>query len=199
MLEQTLAELASAGIEGLSIERIAQRAQVNKTTIYRRWPTREALVAAALESVRKQVAMGLPDTGSLRDDLIGLLTPVAEMLGQATGRALVRAALSEAAEASLGSVSTVPLAQQEAIPLRLLVARAQLRGEWDPGARADQLVFMLIGAMMHRAMLEHAPLTADWLASLVDLALRGVLPRSADPAPRAQAGGRRARRPVSQP
>ena len=51
VLTRTLEELAQAGLEGLSVERIARRAEVNKTSVYRRWPSRGELVAAALEQV----------------------------------------------------------------------------------------------------------------------------------------------------
>lgn len=177
VLAETLEELATAGMEGLNIERIARRAEVNKTTIYRRWPTREALVAAALGDVKQQLVTGLPDTGSLRGDLIALLKPFADMLGQATGRALVRAAFAESADSNLAWLAMAQLADEEAGPLQALVARARARGEWARGADVSQLVFMLIGATIHRAMLEHAPTTERWLAALVDRALLGVLPR----------------------
>ncbi len=61
----TLDELASHGLSDLSVERIADAAEVNKTTIYRRWPTREALVAGALEYVMLDLDDRLVDTGSL--------------------------------------------------------------------------------------------------------------------------------------
>lgn len=177
---QTLEELATAGAEGLSIERIAQRAEVNKTSIYRRWPTREALVAAALAGILDRAETTLPDTGSLRGDLIGLLTPIAGMLGHAMGRAVVRAAFSASSESSIAALATARLGQQAAGPLSVLISRAKARGEWRRGAKGEQVVFMLVGAMIHRAMLEHAPMTRSWIASLVDLILLGVFPREAE-------------------
>lgn len=177
VLTRTLEELATAGLEGLSVERIARRAEVNKTSVYRRWPTREALVAAALEGILDDVASNVPDTGSLRGDLLGLLGRVARFVGQPAGRAVVRAALSESAEASVAALAAARLSQQAGGPVRDLVARARARGEWRRGVSAEQLVSMLVGAILHRAMLEHGSLTKRWLGSLVDLALHGVLPR----------------------
>lgn len=177
VLARTLEELATTGLDGLSVERIARRAEVNKTSIYRRWPTREALVAAALEGVRDSVASQAPDTGSLRGDLVALMGPVVDFLGQPTGRALVRAAFSESAESAVAALAARHLSEQATGPVGDLVARAQARGEWREGVRGDQVLFMLVGAILHRAMLEHAPLTRPWLGSLVDLVLFGVVPR----------------------
>jgi len=177
VLAGTLEELAAAGLEGLSVERIARRADVNKTSIYRRWPTKEALVAAALDGVLERVSAQLPDTGSLRGDLLGLLAAVATLAGQATGRALVRAAFSESSQSSVAALAARRLKQRSTGPLRILATRAQARAEWSEGVRVEQLVSALVGAVIHRAMLEHGGLTKRWLESLVDLVLFGVIPR----------------------
>src|SRR5215471_407738 len=62
--------------EALSIEAVAARAGVGKATIYRRWPSKEALVYDAVRRVKGELAV-LPGT-SVRDDLIALLRPVAK-------------------------------------------------------------------------------------------------------------------------
>lgn len=180
VLARTLEDLATAGIDGMSVERIARKAEVNKTSIYRRWPTREALVAAALERILDDVAAKAPDTGSLRGDLIGLLQPVVDFLGHAAGRAVVRAALAESSAPTVAAMAASRLAQRSAGPARALMARARSRGEWRGGVKGEQLVFTLVGALIHRAMLEHAAITKRWLGSLVDLVLLGVIPRERD-------------------
>ncbi len=177
VLAETLKELADAGLEGLSIERVARAASVNKTSVYRRWPTRGALVAAALEGILGSVTATVPDTGTLRGDLLGLLAPVAGFLGERTGRAVLRAALSESSAPSVASLAARKLKQQATSPVGALVERARARGEWRDGVNAEQLVFVLVGALIHRAMLEHGQMTKRWLASLVDLVLFGVAPR----------------------
>jgi AcrR family transcriptional regulator len=177
---EALKELAEAGLEGFSVERVARRASVNKTSVYRRWPTREALVAAALEGILGSVSAKVADTGSLRGDLLGLLAPLAEFMSEGTGRAVLRAALSEASASSVASVAARKLQQQATSPVHALVARARARGEWRGGVNGQQVVFVLVGALLHRAMLEHGPLTRRWLTSLVDLVLFGVAPRPAE-------------------
>ncbi len=177
VLAATLRELASAGVEGLSVERIAREAEVNKTSIYRRWPTRESLVAAALEGVAAQVAGQLPDTGSLRGDLLALLRTVAELVGSPLGRGLLHAALTETSEAAVAALAADRLGRGTTAPAHAIVKRAKARGEWARRARGEQLVHALVGAVIHRAVLEHGSLDRRWLGSLVDLMLYGALPR----------------------
>ncbi|WP_051393451.1 TetR/AcrR family transcriptional regulator [Glycomyces arizonensis] len=70
ILEATLDLLAEHGtIADVSVEAVAERSGVSKATIYRRWPSKEALVAAAVESVKAPLPRNLPHT-SMRDDLI---------------------------------------------------------------------------------------------------------------------------------
>jgi AcrR family transcriptional regulator len=67
VLRATLAELDRVGYAALRVEEVAARSGVNKTTIYRRWPTKAGLVAGAVHSIKAPVT--LPDTGDLARDL----------------------------------------------------------------------------------------------------------------------------------
>jgi AcrR family transcriptional regulator len=171
VLACTLEELAQHGIEQLSVERIARAAEVNRSSVYRRWPTREALVAAALARVAEDVDRALGDQGSLRADLDALTERVAELLDQPGGRALVRGAFAEAPGSEL---PRAPLPTEGAPEM---VARARARGEWREDARPEVVLAMLVGALLHRRMLERAPLDAGWRRDLVDLLLAAVGPR----------------------
>jgi AcrR family transcriptional regulator len=178
VLEATLAELATAGLAGLSVERVARGADVNKTTIYRRWPTREALVAAALEGIADDIAARAPDTGTLRGDLTGLLWQVAAFVAQPGGRAVARAAVSAQAEADVAALAARRLEQHTSGAMEALVARAEARGEWRAGVPGELVIHALVGAILHRALLEHAPMSRRWLEEVVDVVLLGVVPRA---------------------
>ncbi len=67
----TLEELAAVGFEALSIEAVAARAKVGKTTIYRRWPSKDELVMAAIRTIHAQVPV--IETGNLQADLLALV------------------------------------------------------------------------------------------------------------------------------
>ncbi|WP_411139637.1 TetR/AcrR family transcriptional regulator [Streptomyces sp. x-80] len=85
----TLQELAATSFEELSFEKIAPKAGTGKSVLYRRWSTTAELVLAALKDY--DVGLGkplVPDTGTLRGDLIVLLTAFARVLDEPRGRAL---------------------------------------------------------------------------------------------------------------
>jgi AcrR family transcriptional regulator len=174
ILAATLAELSTYGLDGLSVPRVAAAAEVNKTTVYRRWPTREALVAAALEAALRETAGELFDTGSLRGDLHRLLHLVIARLDSAEGRALARAAMSEQSAAVVGELSRDPMVREQAAILAL-VSRAAARGEWDPCRHPpDAVLAMLTGSVMHRVLLERQPVTPEWAEAVVDVVVRGL-------------------------
>lgn len=178
VLTQTLEELAANGIEGLSVERIAQRAEVNKTSVYRRWPTREALVAAALERIADGVVAQAPDTGSLEGDLLGLLAPVVFLLEQPLGRAVLRAGMAETASTAVAALAARKFEEHAVGPVKTLMKRARARGEWRDGLGPEVVFGALVGAVVHRVMLERAPASRAWLRALVELVLRGAAPRA---------------------
>jgi len=85
----TLEELAATSFEELSFEKIAPRAGTGKSVLYRRWSTTAELVLAALKDEDAGLGRPLvPDTGTLRGDLLVLLTTFARVLDEPRGRAL---------------------------------------------------------------------------------------------------------------
>ena len=89
MLEATLQELAIVGYRALSIEVVADRASVNKTSIYRRWPAKAELVTAAFRLVVDEL-LYIPDEGSLRVDLAKFVRRFRDFAQSARGRGLFR-------------------------------------------------------------------------------------------------------------
>ncbi len=180
-------ELAESGFDGLSVERVARRAAVNKTSVYRRWPSREALVAAAMEGLLDDFGAD-PDTGDLRTDLLALFTPIAAFAANPDGAALLRAALTRTAGGAPAIAARrlgtgVP-------PAHRIAERAAGRGQWRAGVDPSTVIFVVVGAIVHRVLLEDADPTGPWLEQVVDLVLHGVQPESDDRLP---VSGRRRR------
>lgn len=171
IVSATLQELALHGLEGLSIPRVAAAAEVNKTTVYRRWPTREALVAAALGTALRETAGQIQDTGTLRGDLLVLVQLVAARMGSPEGRALARAALG----ASFGGEPQGATESREHAAVLALVSRAAARGEWDPARHPPEAVLaMVTGSVMHRVLMERQAVTPVWAEAVVDVVVRGL-------------------------
>ena len=77
--EAVLDELALHGYGRLSMEAVAKRAEVGKSALYRRWPSKQDMVVAALSEFSVPLAE-IPDTGSLRGDLLATVTAVHDWL-----------------------------------------------------------------------------------------------------------------------
>ena len=170
----TLHELAEHGVEGLSVERVARAAALNKTSVYRRWPTKDALIAAALEGVLEDLSQQLADTGSLAGDLRGVMAAVVGFVEQPAGRALLRASMSLGAAPAVAAMARTRLDGSAAGAAGAMVARAIGRGEWRQDSAPEPVFTMLVGAVIHRVALERAPLDVAWQEAVVDVLLRGV-------------------------
>lgn len=174
ILVAALDELAAHGLEGLSIPRIAERTEVNRTSIYRRWPTREALIEAALEEALEEHGEPIADRGSLRADLEGVMWMLARRLETPAGRALARVALSDAAAAHFIPLSGARL-QRELAAGAAVVQRAVERGEWDLEKHPPEVVFALVsGSLIQRVLVERQPVTAAWVRTVVDIVVAGL-------------------------
>src|SRR5882672_8326758 len=92
VLSATLELFAEHGYAGLSVEAVALHAGVNKTTIYRRWPTKVDLLGAALFSLRDEEPEP-PNTGSLREDLFTVLQRFVARIETPRHRAIAHAFL----------------------------------------------------------------------------------------------------------
>jgi AcrR family transcriptional regulator len=175
VLECVLDVLASAGHEAMSVDRIAEAAQVNKTTIYRRWPTREALIAATLEYVWKGLSLEIRDTGSLQGDVVALCESLSRFLESREGQALGRAAMA-ASNPLLSSRARQALAESASNPAAHMVMRAVERGEWRAEAAPEVALGMLVGGFLHRLFLEGQGFDPAWRSHIVDLFCRAVRP-----------------------
>ncbi len=173
ILEHALDELLEHGVASLSVDRIARAAEVNKTSIYRRWPTREALIEAALARVLSELSLQLEDTGSLRGDLVAMVTTVARFMESPRGRALSRATLGASSDRPLMGV---PTEGDGVAGAATLFARAVARGEWRTDADPTVVLPALLGAITQRVIVERQDPTHAWAAALVDLFVRAVAP-----------------------
>jgi AcrR family transcriptional regulator len=173
VLEITLAELAEQGYERLSIPRIAQLAGVNKTSIYRRWPSKLELVQEAVHAAMRHT-QDVPDTGSLRGDLLALAQAVAAFMQSPVGQAVVRMVISQA-HPELRALAGAAYAQAGQEGPWLVMQRAVLRGELAPETDASLMLFTLAGGLMHRVFVEQRPADAAFVQQLVDLLLKAVL------------------------
>ena len=173
-IEATLTELAERGYAALSLERIARRAGVNPTSLYRRWGSRERLV---LEVMLDQVAehVSVPDTGSLREDLFGLARTAAANAARPEVAAMARAVVAQAPhDAELAAANEAFWAERLALD-GAIIERAIARGEVEPATDPTQVIEAVIGPIHLRLLLTGRPIDATFLERTVDTVIMGVL------------------------
>ncbi|MFG3706354.1 TetR/AcrR family transcriptional regulator [Micromonospora sp. NPDC047670] len=174
----TLTLLAEKGYEGLTIEGVAGRAGVNKTTIYRWWPSKAALLAEALVEA-SMLDQPTPDTGSLRGDLEALTDNIVALLTAPPAADVAVAALAAAAHrpelaASAQRFFVDRFAREQPIFERA-VARGELAKEADPMTIMD----MIAGAVWLRAVFRRQRVDREFVHRVVATALHGTTgPRS---------------------
>ena len=172
-------ELAlEGGLAGMTMEKVAARAGAGKATIYRRWDTKQALMADALRSIAADIQA--PDTGSLRGDFLGL---AAQAMGANAPGALrlMPRLMSEAAEdpelfAACRAVLVDPRRAQLREVLRRGVERGELRADLDLELAIDGL----IGPIIYRVLITGGdPAELPGLAERVfDQVIAGLAPVS---------------------
>jgi AcrR family transcriptional regulator len=170
VLEATLDELTVCGWAGLSIAKIATRAGVHKTAIYRRWPTKGALLADAL--LDGSAELEPPDTGKLARDLLGLAAtaPRGSDLEDRFARAVaVTRALDAAGPDPEVARVRAELWERRLVLVRHALARAEERGEISPGTDPELVLDILFGAFHTRVIARGQPFTPQFAADLLKL------------------------------
>ena len=182
VLQATLEELSDHGFGALSIESVAQRAQVNKTTVYRRWPTKEALVRAAFLASADEATVP-PADGPVRALLIALMSRTVEKLAMPTGRSIMRMLVADDVAPELTEIMEM-VRERRLSSLRTSLERAKLRGELPRGLDPDLLFSMLVGTIYYRIFVLKKTVPRAFIEDLVDLTLLGLSTEAKKKGPR---------------
>jgi AcrR family transcriptional regulator len=170
VLDAVLSEIVDVGYGRLSFESVAERAGVHKTTLYRRWPNREALVTDALLA-QSERTVPVPDTGTLRTDLQLVLRGVVSNLTSPRGCALARTLLGEAGHTpEIAELTRQFWGERQAL-VGQVIRRAVDRGELSATINAQHLIESLIGPLYLRALVTLAPLDTDYADQVLDFVL----------------------------
>jgi AcrR family transcriptional regulator len=158
VLDATLSELAERGWDQASVDTIASRAGVHKTTVYRRWGSKDRLVAEALEAAAER-RIQVPDSGDVDQDLRALARAVLAILTSRDGAATVRALVAGAQSSpEVGRVVRRFWATRLA-HVGPIVDRAVSRGQLPHGTDPDELLRYLAAPLFHRLLVSAEPLT----------------------------------------
>jgi AcrR family transcriptional regulator len=173
-------ELARVGYAALRMDDVAAAAGVNKTTVYRRWPTKPELVRATLETLNNGL-LATPDLGSIRADLLSLLAAFVARMESPEKRCIARMIFADMEHPEVQELVRA-MREEHRVPWRTVLTRSIERGELPAGTSVQLIVDVVLGVTSGLIRLnEHRD--PDYLAAVVDLVLAGAkhggaIPRS---------------------
>jgi AcrR family transcriptional regulator len=158
----------------MTIEEVASRAGVGKATIYRRWTSRGALALDAfLVEFRSQ--QPLPDTGTLRGDLLAALRAwIRSVTRTSAGPTLAGLIAAAQRDPELAASWRERVIERLRSQHRIMLDRAVERGEIPADTDYEVVLDLLFGAAYHRLLQGHQPLTDRFARQIVDLVVSAL-------------------------
>lgn len=178
ILDAALELMAAEGIQGTSMEAIAAHAGVGKTTIYRRWPTKEALIVEAISELH--VHMHFVDTGHFRADLIATLS---EMQHHIESHPLLKGLFLRVFGEAQARPELLQIFYERVFAPRIanvtgFFSQAQARGELRPDLDPFFIASLMLGPLLHNlligALVPHPTPLQPLPERIVDAVLNGI-------------------------
>lgn len=166
ILEAAWTELLAVGYPALTMEGIARRARTSKPVIYRRWPSRVEVVIAALRKRSGSLADSVPDTGTLREDVLSVLRHMTRRFSEIPGH--VRHGLISEAFTDVNLLEMNPAS--EVIPgvMRTILQRAAERGEIRSAQLPLRILKLPADLVRHEMVVLDSPVPEKVLSEIVD-------------------------------
>jgi len=168
LLEAAWEELVTGGYGSFTIDAVAERAGTSRPVLYRRWRNRQELVLAAIRHSSARPTIPLPDTGSLRGDVIALLSQANEE----------RLAFAAVFSVQLGTyytdTGTTPADLRRQIlgerisSIETIVQRAVDRGEINPAHLTPRITTLPFDLVRHEVLMTLKPVPIPTIISIVD-------------------------------
>lgn len=161
LLEAAWAELADVGYARLSMDGVAARAHTGKQVLYRRWRNRAELVVAAMRHNTGSIVDHVADTGSLRDDVVGVLRLMLRRYRE-VGPDVLRGLLAEVADLDPSFVAVMGSAMQT------ILERAAERGEIPTADLSPRVVTLPTDLIRYEMLVTREPLADHVAEAIVD-------------------------------
>ncbi|MEV7119808.1 TetR-like C-terminal domain-containing protein [Kitasatospora griseola] len=169
VLEAARVLLRERGYAGFALDEAAARAEVARTTVYRRWPSKDHLVVAAFATMFETAP--IRETGDVRTDLTGTLTAIAAGLRLPATRALVAELIAAGTRHPELGDALRPLWTQRRTAAAELIDRAVARGELAADADPALIIDQLVGPLYYRVLISGDPIDDCFARALVDTTL----------------------------
>ncbi len=182
LLDAAWAELAERGYDDLTFDAVAGRAGTSRAVLYRRWPNKQELVLAALAHEAAKDAVVVPDTGSLRGDVISLLQQANKIRVETVTLLLTRlGGFYRQTGSSLDDLRAFVQGGRDAL-MDEIIQRAIDRGEIQPEQVTERIAHLPVDLFRHELVMTLQPLSDETIEEIVDTIflplLDGRLPKS---------------------
>jgi len=182
ILDATLDVLAETGYDGMTIDMVAARAKAGKATVYRRWASKGELVIDAVACMKTADIDfdALPDTGTLRGDLVAMIKPHSIEEGSKKLQVMAGLVSMLSKHPELADAVREAVTEPRVRVNRIFLRRAIERGEIPADVDVD-LIAQVGGAMAtHRTLILRKPVDRAFVISVIDgviLPACGIRPR----------------------
>jgi AcrR family transcriptional regulator len=175
-----MAVLAESGFEGVTVEAVAARAGVARSTVYRRFPGKPELLVTVLAHSCQGLVPD-PDTGTVVGDLEALASGLQHALTETDlGRALPAIIAASACNPEVAAAHKAFVSQRRTVML-LAIGRGIERGEVAPDVDPDTLADLVVGPIFHRRFTGPRPVSDAWIREIVARAVRACAPTGSQP------------------
>ncbi|MCS0498420.1 TetR/AcrR family transcriptional regulator [Protaetiibacter mangrovi] len=170
ILDAALDVLVDCGYEGMTIDMVASRAKAGKATVYRRWASKSELVLDAVACMKSRDVdlTALPDTGSLRGDLVAMIKPPSIRDGERKLRVMIGIASMLANNPELADAARSALIEPRAAINRVFFQRAIERGEIPADVDVEKLCLLGPSLVAYRTLMLQLPVDREFLISNID-------------------------------
>jgi hypothetical protein len=174
VMAATLQLLGEQGLGGVSVDEVSKRSGVAKTTIYRHWSGREALLVDACSTMGAKPEA--PDTGSFKGDLTAIVTRMAGRLRSDKWASILPSVIDAAErDPQLAAVHT-RLHAGFMSPLYTVIERAKSKGELPKDMDASEVVASVVGPLFYRRWFSRQPLDEGFVKGIVGRNLKSEIP-----------------------
>jgi AcrR family transcriptional regulator len=179
-IDATVEVLLESGVDGVTLEAVAARSGVARSTLYRHFGSKEDLVAQAASTC--VIVHPTPDTGNLGDDLRLLAAQYQDAEDRQRVPDLMAMLIDAAGrDPKLRQVVDELLAERRR-PVRTIVQLAQLRGEISPDLDLDAATAIVVGPFTHRRFIERQAVTPEFRDTIIEAVIAALRSTAVSPA-----------------
>jgi AcrR family transcriptional regulator len=168
ILEAAWEELTAVGYAHFTIDAVAARAHTSKPVLYRRWPSRPALVLAAIRHHAPLLSDPVPDTGSLRGDVLALLHRYTTRLTEVGLQVRLDLLADHFRDTELSAYVQTQLLQIDSAVMMPILERAAERGEVELETIPPRVATLPLDLLRLEILVTHAPPTETAILEVVD-------------------------------